>query len=149
MRGNKSGYNAGRKKAVIGADRPKLDNITDWLNKNNFGVRVSESNKIIKINDHIHHETDLVLNNKVHLQHDTVKVHCELGYEDIENDRDKHRIKTLKRNSHYYNYNIPFCVLNQDLASMLNLNEGALTVYLYYHTLMLENARKTEISELK
>lgn len=137
----KSGYNAGRKKAVVSADRSKLDNITDWLNKNNFGVRVSESNKIIKINDSIQHETDLLLNNKVHLQHDTVKVHCELGLEYIEKDTDKHRIRTLQRNSHYYNANIPFCVLNQDLASMLNLNEGALTVYLYYHTMMYENAR--------
>ena len=138
---SKSGYRAARKKAIVSADRPKLDNITDWLNRNNFGVRVSESNKVIKMNDCIIHETDLILNGKVHLQHDTVKVHCELGFENIENDRDRHRIKTLHRNSHYYKNNIPFCVLNQDLASMLNLNEGALTVYLYYHTLMLENSK--------
>ena len=136
----KSGYNAARKKAVVGADRPKLDNITQWLIKNNYGVRVSESNKIININDSIKHETDLILNGIVHLQHDTVKVHCELGYELIENDRDKHRIRTLQRNIHYVKAGIPICVLNQDLASMLGLNEASLTVYLYYHTMMLKNA---------
>lgn len=135
----KSGYNSARKKAIVGADRPKLDNITQWLNKNNFGVRVSESNKIIKINDMILHETDLILNGIVHLQHDTVKVHCELGYELIPNDRDKHRIKTLERNKHYIQAKIPYCVLNQDLASMLGLDESRLTVYLYYHTIMLRN----------
>ncbi len=36
---------------------------------------------------------------------------------------------------------IPFCVLNEDLAKMLGLDEGPLTAYLYYHSLMLENAR--------
>lgn len=138
---SKSGYNAARKKALVSADRPKLDNITDWLNRNNFGVRVTKSNEIIHHGDFLH-ETDLLLNNKVHLQHDTVKVHCELGFEKVINDRDRHRMRTLKRNTDYLREGIPFCVLNQDLAAMLGLDEGALTVYLYYHTIMMENSRE-------
>ena len=143
----KSGYQAARKKAIVGADRPKLDAITDYLNTCNMGVRVSSSNHVIVNrffeNKTCSHETDLVLNSRVHLQHDTVKVHCELGLEKIECDRDKHRIKTLQRNTNYLRANIPFCVLNEDLARMLGLHEGALTVYLYYHTMMLENARSS------
>ena len=141
MTDTKSGYRAGRKKAVVGADRPKLDAITKYLSENNVGVHVSQSNKIVKMSDKIVHETDLLLNGKVHLQHDTVKVHCDLGFERIENDRDKHRLRTLRRNSHYLGAKIPFCVLNEDLARMLGLEEGPLTAYLYYHTMMYENAR--------
>ena len=143
MRGKNSGYNAGRKKAVVGADRPKLDYITNWLRVNSFGVRVSLSNyKFTNSNfKTIGHETDLILNGTVHLQHDTVKVHSEIGFERVENDKNKHRIRTLRRNADYLRANIPFCVLNQDLARELQLNEGALTVYLYYHTMMNANAR--------
>jgi len=145
-----SGYNAARKKAIVGADRPKLDYITNWLKVNNTGVHVSKSeyrftDDSFKVSSR---ETDLFLNNKVHLQHDTVKVHCELSFERLEDsreDKDKKRNKTLRRNIDYWNYWMktgqPFIVLNQDLARLLNLNEGALTAYLYYHSMMLENSR--------
>ena len=148
-----SGYNAARKKALVGADRNKLDYITNWLKTNHTGVQVSNSNCHIQIDDEkgiFHHkrESDLVLNQRVHVQHDTVKVHCELGFESTPNDRsdkDKKRNKTAKRNSEYWDKwmktGTPFIVINQDLARMLDLNEGALTAYLYYHALMLENAR--------
>lgn len=150
MKQKTSGFNAARKKAVVGADRNKLDYITNWLKVNNFGVQVSKSEYRF---DHSEfstpsRETDLKLNDRVHLQHDTVKVHCELGYESPDsdrNDKDKKRLKTAVRNHDYWNLWMstgePFVVLNQDLARMLELNEGALTAYLYYHALMLENAR--------
>ena len=150
MRGKNSGYNAGRKKATVGADRPKLDYITNWLKRSNTGVQVSKSEYRFEDNNFTTptRETDLLLNGKVHLQHDTIKVHCELGYEKFEGergDKDKKRNKTLKRNNDYWKYWMekgePFIVLNQDLAKLLDLNEGALTAYLYYHALMLENAR--------
>ena len=146
-----SGYNAGRKKATVGADRPKLDYITNWLKVNSTGIHVSKSNYYVEspVFKTKTRDTDLFLNNNVHLQHDTVTCHCELGYERLEDDerhdKDKKRKKTAIRNSEYYKLWMstgePFVVLNQQLAAMLGLNEGALTAYLYYHARMLENAR--------
>ena len=145
-----SGYNAGRKKAVVGADRNKLDYITNWLKRSDVGVHVTKSeHRFENVNFRTSsRETDLMLNGKVHLQHDTIKVHCELGMESFEGergDKDKKRNKTAKRNADYFDLWMetgqPFVVLNQDLAKILDLNEGALTAYLYYHAMMLENAR--------
>jgi hypothetical protein len=150
---NKSGFNAGRKKATTGADRNKLDKITKYLNDNHTGVHVSKSNHHVK-NEIFKtgvRETDLLLNNKVHLQHDTVTVHCELGYENVQfeaerSDKDKKRVRTKTRNGEYWQYWMetgnPFVVINQDLAKMLGLDEGPLTAYLYYHAMMLDNARR-------
>ena len=60
------------------------------------------------------------------LEHDTVKLHSELGFENE---------KTLKRNQDYARSNRPFFVINEDLAKMLGLDEANLATYLYYHTL--------------
>lgn len=143
-------YSNHTKKKTPMRDRPKLDYITNWLKVNNVGVTVTMSeyqfsNDLFRVNTR---ETDLLLNGKVHLQHDTVKAHCKLGSESQEDKGEtaKNRYKTAKRNWDYYKLWMstgqPFVVLNQDLARYLNLNEGALTAYLYYHATMLENARK-------
>jgi hypothetical protein len=147
-RGNKSFIHNATKKAKTNHDRGKLDYIESWLSENHFGVHVSKSNHRFDnkefLNKPKNHESDLILNNKVHVQHDTVQNHCELGFELDDNnneDKEKKRVRTLKRNIGYYNANIPFFVINEDLAKLLYLDEGALTVYMYYHTLMLQNAR--------
>lgn len=147
-RGNKSFIHNATKKAKTNHDREKLDYIEMWLSEHPFGVHVSKSNHRFDnkefLNKPKNHESDLILNDRVHLQHDTVQNHCELGFELEENkneNKEKKRIRTQKRNRGYYKANIPFFVINEDLAKLLNIDEGALTVYLYYHTLMLQNAR--------
>ena len=153
-RGKNSFIHNATKKALVNHDRPKLDYIEDYLSKNQFGVRVSKSNHRFDnkefLNKPKNHESDLILNGKIHCQHDTVKTHCELGFEIEESkneNKEKKRQQTLKRNMGYYKAQLPFFVINQDLAKLLNLDEGALTVYLYYHTLMLHNARSESNSE--
>lgn len=61
------------------------------------------------------------------IEHDTQKVHGELS------DPNE---KTLARNADYMRANIPFIIINSDLAKLNNLDEADLTVYLYYHKLM-------------
>ena len=78
-------------------------------------------------------ETDLVLNKKVHLQHDTVKIHGELGFETT---------KTLRRNADYERAGLPYIIINEDLAKANNLEEGDLTEYLYYHELSKIQAKE-------
>ena len=147
-RGNKSFIHNATKKAKTNHDRNKLDYIENWLSENHLGVHVSKSNHRFSndkfMNKPKNHESDLILNDKIHVQHDTVNTHCELGFELEESkneNKEKKRIQTLKRNMGYYNADIPFFVINEDLAKLLYLDEGALSVYLYYHTLMMENAR--------
>ena len=67
------------------------------------------------------------------LEHDTVKAHGELGFEN-EN--------TLKRNKDFARAGIPFAVINADLAKMYSLNESSLAAYLYYHELMKINCQQ-------
>ena len=81
-------------------------------------------------------ETDIWLNKKVHLQHDTVKIHGELGFGNE---------KTLRRNADYERSGLPYIIINQDLAKMCNLDEGDLTEYLFYHELSKVNARRDVI----
>jgi hypothetical protein len=147
-RGNKSFIHNATKKAKTNHDRHKLDYIEAWLAENNYGVHVSKSNHRFDNPDFFNkpknHESDLILNEKVHVQHDTIQNHCELGFEidDSKNENiEKKRVRTLKRNMGYWKANIPFFVINEDLANLLNIDEGALCVYLYFHSLMLKNAR--------
>jgi len=148
-KGNNSFRDRATKNAVQNHDRPKLDRIQNYCMENHFGVRVSKSNHRFDnknfLNKPKNHDSDLIFNGLVHCQHDTVKSHCELGFENEEikrEDKEKHRLQTQKRNAGYYKANIPFFVINEDLARILVLDEGALSVYLYYHSLMLKNARE-------
>jgi len=74
---------------------------------------------------------DLIIGKRVIMEHDTVKLHGELGYE---NNR------TLKRNADFTITGRPFTVINADLAKTLGLDESMLAVYLYYHECMKINA---------
>jgi len=60
-------------------------------------------------------------------EHDTVKVHGELGFENQ---------KTVRRNADYTRAKEPFIVINEDLCKSLNLDQGDVAIYLYYHKLM-------------
>ena len=83
------------------------------------------------------HVPDLILNKTVILEHDTQKMHGELGFEEG---------KTLRRNADYIITKRPFFVINQDLARYCKLDEIGLSQYLYYHTLMIEKAHKESLS---
>lgn len=119
------------------SDAGKLDFIEEWLSKNDFGVKVTERNKIIwdlKFQSKNHQrDTDLLLNGECHLQHDTVKSHGELGFPNPQ---------TEKRDIDYALGNYRQIIINQDLARMLGLHEGALSVYLFFHDKQLEFARQ-------
>jgi len=67
------------------------------------------------------------------IEHDTQKIHGELS------DPNK---KTLARNADYMRANIPFIIINSDLAKLNNLDEANLCVYLYYHKLMEIKSRE-------
>lgn len=67
------------------------------------------------------------------IEHDTQIVHGELS------DPNK---KTLARNADYMRANIPFIIINSDLAKLNNLDEADLLVYLYYHKLMEIKSRE-------
>jgi len=67
------------------------------------------------------------------IEHDTQHIHGELS------DPNK---KTLARNADYMRANIPFIIINSDLAKLNNLDEADLTVYLYYHKLMEIKSRE-------
>lgn len=66
------------------------------------------------------------------LEHDTTKIHGELGFE---NER------TVKRNRDYGMTNRPFFVINQELCKILCLDEAKLATYLYYHTISQYNSK--------
>lgn len=120
-----------RKNALRNFDATKLDKIQkgsklNWLsNETIIDPKFSTPNKV--------RLPDLIVKGvpQVILEHDTSKLHGELGFE---NER------TLKRNQDYAKSNRPFFVINEDLAKMLGLNEPNLATYLYYHTLSQFNA---------
>jgi len=69
---------------------------------------------------------------RILLEHDTVKTHGELGFENE---------KTLKRNRDFARAGISFVVINADLCKMYGLDESNLSAYLYYHELMKINCK--------
>lgn len=74
---------------------------------------------------------DLIIGKRIIMEHDTVKLHGELGYENT---------RTLRRNADFTITGRPFTVMNADLAKTLGLDESKLAVYLYYHECMKINA---------
>ncbi len=133
----KQGIHYAQGKATRNFDAKKLDKIVLHLEQLSKPI-YCQINEIIK-NPHFLNsgnscrETDILLNNFVHLQHDTVKIHGELGYENK---------KTLNRNEDYARANLPYIIINQDLAKMCNLDEADLTAYLFYHELSKRNAMR-------
>lgn len=135
MRRTKSFVHHANKKAVRNFDAKKLDPIQKTLSKfnistvreqtmNNINFKTSNNNRIPDLTDTRY---------KIIIEHDTAKIHSELGYE---NER------TLKRNADYTRAGLLFAVINADLCKMLCLDESKLAVYLFYHKLMEYNARK-------
>ena len=118
--------NRAKKNAVRNFDAKKLDKIQqnsslNWLRDETIrDEKFSTPNKI--------RLPDLVMRGvpQIILEHDTVKLHSELGYE---NER------TIRRNEDYTRAKKPFFVINQDLCKMLQLDQAKLATYLYYHTL--------------
>jgi len=132
----KQGIQYAQKKATRNFDAKKLDNIVMQLEELNRPI-YCKMNVMLKDYDfhtrNHYRETDILLNKTVHLQHDTVNIHGELGFENV---------KTLRRNADYARARIPYIIINQDLAKMCNLDEADLTEYLFYHELSKINARR-------
>lgn len=126
MKSNQRFIDKARKNAVTNFDQRKLEYIQrnsklNWLSGNTLiDPKFSTPNKV--------RLPDLMIKGlpEIILEHDTTKLHGELGWE---NER------TLKRNQDYARTNRPFFVINEDLAKLLNLDQAALSTYLYYHTL--------------
>ena len=126
MKSDKRFIDNAKKKSTRGFDAEKLDYIQkhsklNWLSDNTIiDPRFSTPNKV--------RLPDLLIKGipEIILEHDTIKVHGELGYC---NER------THKRNQDYAKANRPFIIVNEDLAKLLKLDEANLATYLYYHEL--------------
>ena len=126
MKSNQRFIDKAKKNAVSNFDQKKLEYIQknsnlNWLSNNTIiDPKFSTPNKV--------RQPDLLIKGvpEIILEHDTIKVHGELGWE---NER------TIKRNQDYARANRPFFVINEDLAKFLGLDQAALATYLYYHTL--------------
>ena len=126
MKSNQRHIDKARKNARRNFDGNKLDYIQkhsklNWLSDNTIiDQRFSTPNK--------ERLPDLIIKGtpEIILEHDTIKVHGELGYS---NER------THKRNQDYAKANRPFIIVNEDLAKLLKLDEASLATYLYYHEL--------------
>jgi len=133
----KQGIQHATRKSTRGLDAKKLDFISAHLQTLNKPIHTSTRNLWIKnekfLTKNKLRETDLLLNNIVHLQHDTVKIHGELGFENE---------KTIRRNADYMRAKLPLIIINQDLAKICELDEARLSVYLFYHKLSELNAEE-------
>ena len=129
------------KNATRNFDAKKLDPIQTNLLKRNIPTVREKTIYNEKFTQARHERTpDLTFtgnkNSIMLLEHDTIKVHGELGYENE---------KTLKRNRDFVRAGIPFVVVNADLCKELKLDESSLAEYLHYHELMKQNCM-TEFS---
>ena len=126
MKSNQKYIDRAKGKADRNFDAHKLDYIQkhsklNWISDTTIvDVRFSTSNKV--------RLPDLIIRGvpEIILEHDTTKLHGELGYA---NER------THKRNQDYAKANRPFIIVNEDLAKLLKLDEASLATYLYYHEL--------------
>jgi len=101
-----------------------LDNITPIIP----AIReIPIHDELFSTRNHIRVPDLVVTTTNVVIEHDTQNIHGELS------DPNK---KTLARNADYMRADIPFIVINADLAKLNNLDEANLLVYLYYHKLM-------------
>ena len=126
MKSNQRFVNKVKANAVRNFDAKKLDRIQkgsnlNWLQGETIlDIKFSTPNNI--------RLPDLLVKGipEVILEHDTVKLHGELGFENE---------KTIKRNQDYARANRPFFIINEDLAKHLGFDESKLATYLYYHTI--------------
>lgn len=124
-----------KKKMDRNSDAKKLDNIQIQLEILNLPIHTvrekifHNKNFTTKNNNH---ETDLLLNNVIHLHHDTVKIHGELGSPNK---------KTLQRDTDYERAGLPYIIINADLAKECRLCEADLAEYLYYHELQKQEVK--------
>jgi len=131
----KQGIQHARGKRTRNFDAKKLDNIVMQLAGLTVPIsckmNVMVKNKNFQTRNSFR-ETDILLNDMVHLQHDTVKIHGELGYGNT---------KTVRRNADYERAGLPYVIINEDLAKMCGLDEADLTEYLFYHEVAKWKAR--------
>lgn len=133
----KQGIQYATKKSTRGLDANKLDYIQMQFHNLNKIIHCIR-NKIIQHNKfHTRNkcrETDLLLNNQIHLQHDSFEIHGELGSENQ---------KTVERNADYLRAKIPYCIVNQATAKNCGeLDEADLAEYLFYHEISKLNAMR-------
>ena len=123
------------KKATRNFDANKLDYLQTELNKS--GIPTIREHTIHSFNFQTKNQNripDLTVTSlNIIIEHDTQKVHGELGYENG---------KTVRRNADYTRANIPFVVINADLAKQFHLDESELAAYLVYHEKMKINAEE-------
>jgi len=134
-RGKQSHLHRANKKATRNFDAHKLDNIQNSTilpvirEDVTFDTKFQSIKNIripdFKIKKSQYYEDGCVVA-EVLAEHDNVRTHGELGFEDE---------KTLRRNTDYWLAKRPFFVINENLAEHCGLNEVGLFYYLYYHTL--------------
>ena len=130
----KSFLHRATRKAARNHDAKKLDILQKKFNgyhiptvreKTVANEKFSTKNKI--------HIPDIMISGKIILEHDTAKVHGELGFENT---------KTSARNRDFFLAGMPFYVINEDLCRELGLDQASLAVYMYYHELMRINSQE-------
>lgn len=132
MKGNKSFIHKATKNADRNHDAPKLDYIQNNSKVKWFREIPVYDNRFSTINHmRVPDLSAQTKSNWVILEHDTVNIHGELGYE---NER------TKNRNRDYARTKRPYFIINQELCKILCLDEYKLSDYLYYHTLSQINA---------
>lgn len=134
MGGKKSFIHRANKKTTRNWDAGKLDKLQKALTLYSIGsIREKTITHDLFSTPNKLRVPDLLIGNMIIIEHDTIKIHGELGYE---NDR------TVRRNGDYMITGKPFAVINEDLAYQLGLDEGMLAIYLYFHEVMKINALK-------
>lgn len=138
MQKNGRFLNEARKNATRNHDAKKLDPIQEYLQSKGIPTvrEVTEHDERFSTPNKIRIPDLRVTNWDIRLEHDTVKVHGELGFV---ND------KTVSRIMDYLVSSKPCVILNEDLARHLHLPENELSLYLIYH----EKSRLQAIETLR
>ena len=130
-RGGNIGYRAAVKKATRSHDAKKIDMLQTHLDCAGLHTLREQVifNKEFKNGVRV---SDLYFKDKkIILEHNTVKVHGELGMENA---------KTRAKYADYLRGEQHFFIINEDLCKELNLDQGDLSIYLYYHELAKQKA---------
>lgn len=129
---NQKWMNRAKGKTLRNFDAGKLDYLQSGLISYSLGSIREKTiiDPMFSPRNHVRNP-DLIIGKRVIMEHDTVKLHGELGYE---NER------TLRRNGDFTITGRPFTVINADLCKTLGLDESMMAVYLYYHECMKINA---------
>ena len=124
------------RKALRNFDATKLDYLQTQLNI--VGIPTIREHAIHNLNFQTKNQVripDLIVTNlnNIIIEHDTQKVHGELGYENE---------KTVRRNADYMRAGFHFAVINADMAKECGLNEAGLARYLIPYEKMKINAEE-------